>query len=89
MQPHDRASLICFSHLRWDFVFQRPQHLMVRAARSRWSLLGGAWALLTQKSLPSLEFQKREGGVIVVSPLLPWSSIRPGRPSSSVSCSTN
>jgi len=20
--------LICFSHLRWDFVFQRPQHLM-------------------------------------------------------------
>ena len=22
--------LICFSHLRWDFVFQRPQHLMSR-----------------------------------------------------------
>jgi UDP-galactopyranose mutase len=27
--------LICFSHLRWDFVFQRPHHLMVRAARDR------------------------------------------------------
>ncbi len=27
--------LICFSHLRWDFVFQRPQHLMTRFARSR------------------------------------------------------
>jgi hypothetical protein len=26
--------LICFSHLRWDFVVQRPQHLMRRAARS-------------------------------------------------------
>ena len=26
--------LICFSHLRWDFVFQRPQHLMTRLARS-------------------------------------------------------
>jgi len=25
-------SLICFSHLRWDFVFQRPQHLMTRFA---------------------------------------------------------
>lgn len=25
--------LICFSHLRWDFVFQRPQHLMSRFAR--------------------------------------------------------
>ena len=25
-------SLICFSHLRWDFVFQRPQHLLTRFA---------------------------------------------------------
>jgi glycosyltransferase involved in cell wall biosynthesis len=25
--------LICFSHLRWNFVYQRPQHLMTRAAR--------------------------------------------------------
>lgn len=24
--------LICFSHLRWDFVFQRPQHLLSRFA---------------------------------------------------------
>ena len=27
------ATLICFSHLRWNFVFQRPQHLMCRFAR--------------------------------------------------------
>lgn len=26
-------NLLCFSHLRWDFVFQRPQHLMTRFAR--------------------------------------------------------
>lgn len=26
--------LICFSHLRWNFVFQRPQHLLTRAART-------------------------------------------------------
>ncbi len=25
--------LICFSHLRWGFVYQRPQHLMSRFAR--------------------------------------------------------
>jgi len=25
--------LLCFSHLRWDFVFQRPQHLLSRFAR--------------------------------------------------------
>jgi UDP-galactopyranose mutase len=26
-------TLICFSHLRWNFVFQRPQHLMCRFGR--------------------------------------------------------
>jgi len=25
--------LICFSHLRWDFVYQRPQHLMSRFSK--------------------------------------------------------
>ena len=25
--------LLCLSHLRWDFVYQRPNHLMARAAR--------------------------------------------------------
>ncbi len=29
----DRPTLLCFSHLRWDFVFQRPQQLMSRFAR--------------------------------------------------------
>src|SRR5688572_8603667 len=27
--------VICFSHLRWQFVFQRPQHLLTRCARKR------------------------------------------------------
>ncbi len=26
--------VLCFSHLRWDFVFQRPQHVMSRFARN-------------------------------------------------------
>lgn len=29
--PYD---LVCFSHLRWRFVFQRPQHLLSRCAKS-------------------------------------------------------
>lgn len=29
------ADLLCFSHFRWDFVFRRTQHLMLRFARSR------------------------------------------------------
>lgn len=28
-------SLICLSHLRWDFVYQRPQHLLSRFAKER------------------------------------------------------
>ena len=27
--------LVCFSHLRWDFVYQRPQHLMSRFAKQQ------------------------------------------------------
>ena len=27
--------LVCFSHLRWDFVYQRPQHLLSRFAKQR------------------------------------------------------
>jgi glycosyltransferase involved in cell wall biosynthesis len=29
------VDLVCLSHLRWDFVFQRPQHLLSRAAKER------------------------------------------------------
>ena len=27
------TDLVCFSHLRWNFVFQRPQHLLTRWAK--------------------------------------------------------
>jgi UDP-galactopyranose mutase len=29
------SDLVCLSHLRWNFVFQRPQHLMTRFATQR------------------------------------------------------
>ena len=29
----ENATVVCFSHLRWDFVYQRPQHLLSRLAR--------------------------------------------------------
>jgi UDP-galactopyranose mutase len=31
----ESRELLCFSHLRWDFVFQRQQHLMSRFAKRR------------------------------------------------------
>lgn len=30
-----RTDMVVLSHLRWDFVFQRPQHLLTRCARDR------------------------------------------------------
>ncbi len=30
LQALKNIDLICFSHLRWDFVYQRPQHLLSR-----------------------------------------------------------
>lgn len=31
----NQAAIICLAHLRWDFVVQRPQHLMTQAALTR------------------------------------------------------
>jgi glycosyltransferase involved in cell wall biosynthesis len=33
--PPAGSDLVCFSHLRWNFVWQRPQHLLSRAAQDR------------------------------------------------------
>jgi len=33
-ETDERAVLLCLSHLRWNFVFQRPQQIMTRLARS-------------------------------------------------------
>jgi len=71
---HRPNDLICFSHLRWDFVFQRPQHLMTRAARGRrvffWE--EPMWVDATERAapLPDLRLQTTEYGVTVATPLL-------------------
>ena len=31
---HSVNDLLCFSHLRWNFVYQRPQHLLSRASHT-------------------------------------------------------
>lgn len=34
MNDFEGMDVICFSHLRWNFVYQRPQHLMSRLAKT-------------------------------------------------------
>ena len=61
--------LVCFSHLRWDFVFQRPQHLLSRCARDRRVFY--VEEPLPGDGPPRLEVLTRNNGVRVVVPHLP------------------
>ena len=68
--PSDHTpDLICFSHLRWNFVFQRPQHLMTRCARER-RVFFFEEPHISDTGAPRLEIEK-SGGVTVVVPQLP------------------
>ena len=69
--PRAGSDLICFSHLRWDFVCQRPQHLMRRFARDA-RVLFVEEAIETDHHLPYLEFHAFEGTTVTaVRPRLP------------------
>jgi glycosyltransferase involved in cell wall biosynthesis len=65
----DRApDLICFSHLRWDFVYQRPQHLLTRCARDRRVFF--VEEPIFSDASPRLDISQRDCGVWVVVPHL-------------------
>jgi UDP-galactopyranose mutase len=73
-EPKGRGqTLICFSHLRWDFVFQRPQHLMSRFARTRQVIYWEEPLLAAHESAaPMLETRICDAtGVLIATPRLP------------------
>jgi UDP-galactopyranose mutase len=61
--------LLCFSHLRWDYVTQRPNHLMTRAARDR-RVYFVEEPQDTEHPVPRMTKTVR-GGVHVITPWLP------------------
>jgi UDP-galactopyranose mutase len=61
--------VLCFSHLRWDFVFQRPQHLLTRCARDR-RVFYIEEPVFADRVTPRLE-RHRRGNVTVLVPHLP------------------
>lgn len=65
-----RPTLLCLSHLRWSFVYQRPQHLMTRFARD-YNLLFLEEPVVTEQSQAWLEIRPEDGGVQVLVPRLP------------------
>ncbi|MFN2533320.1 MAG: glycosyltransferase family 1 protein [Pyrinomonadaceae bacterium] len=68
-KPPDALDVVCLSHLRWDFVYQRPQHLLSRAAR------GGRVFFVEEPVFENgsmrLEISERDCGVRIVVPRLP------------------
>ncbi len=67
--------LICFSHLRWNFVLQRPQHLMREFAQRRDVTFWEEPIYDAAKSEPTLQLIRcGRTGVMVAMPILP-----PGR----------
>ncbi len=63
-------TLLCLSHLRWSFVYQRPQHLMSRFARD-FNVLFFEEPIPTEDAKPWLEVRPEENGVQVLIPRLP------------------
>ena len=65
-------SLICFSHLRWNFDFRRLQHRMSRFARSGRVVYWEEPEEATPECEPALGVRRcAETGVVVVTPSLP------------------
>lgn len=62
------TDLLCFSHLRWNFVYQRPQHLLSRAASDYrvWFLEEPVWSDQTH-----LASYQPLNGVTVLTPHIP------------------
>jgi UDP-galactopyranose mutase len=75
--PHSRGrqTLICFSHLRWNFVFQRPQHLMTRFAKDRRVIVWEEPVFGDPEKTPRLDMNvDADSGVVVLTPVLPEGS---------------
>lgn len=65
-----KPTLICFSHLRWDFVFQRPQHLLTRAAE-HFAVIFIEEPIFVDGGDLRLEISERPRGIRVVQPIVP------------------
>jgi glycosyltransferase involved in cell wall biosynthesis len=64
-------TLICFSHLRWNFVYQRPQHLLSRAAKTSYDVIYFEEPLIEERSEIELRSVVSAEGVRVVTPVFP------------------
>ncbi len=62
--------VICLSHLRWNFVFQRPQHLLTRIVENR-RVFFFEEPIIVSGEPPYLDIQNHKDGVRIAVPHLP------------------
>ena len=70
--PAPRDLLLCLSHLRWNFVWQRPQHLLSRAAKD-FQVVFFEEPVHEDIFEPDLRLQW-DGSILVATPVLPHES---------------
>jgi UDP-galactopyranose mutase len=71
----ETTDLLVFSNLRWDFVFQRPQHILTRQAKYR-RVFYFEEAVFGMTDAPKLHLKETLDGVKVIVPYLP-SNLKP------------
>jgi len=64
------ANLLCFSHLRWDFVYQRPQHLISRFAAYQ-TVYFLEEPVFDARGTAQLAFAERDDNITIIVPHLP------------------
>ncbi|MEH2171838.1 UDP-galactopyranose mutase [Nostoc sp.] len=66
----DTPDIVCLSHLRWNFVYQRPQHLLSRCAQGK-RVFFFEEPIFSEEPLARLDINEDANGVVVVVPYLP------------------
>jgi glycosyltransferase involved in cell wall biosynthesis len=66
----EQDTILCFSHLRWNFVYQRPQHLLTRAAAHA-RVFFIEEPIFSDIASEEMRFETKDSGVEVVTFFLP------------------
>jgi len=70
--PQSLPVLLCLSHLRWEFVSQRPQHLLTRAARQyQVVFFEEPLPMPDRAGAPRLDVRRSPEDVLLATPMLP------------------
>jgi glycosyltransferase involved in cell wall biosynthesis len=70
VSPTKKIQLICFSHLRWKFVWQRPQHLLTQASK-QYSVIFVEEPHFVSHCRAHMEIEEACENITIATPILP------------------